>query len=234
MCLKIYLISMLFKFHNPRWNLVYSFLLKTKRVSRKLTLIIYNLECGFFRDRYAQMGVMLIIFYFGGEIFDLKSSCFEGLLFFPQTLIAECQCKQFWGLTFCCLGVALSCWCDDLLLVVIVLRLPVVSRRTDLVEGRRHYHFKRRSAELSWSQVGLLTQSLQRCRSRFACMRAYVNFVCVCVCVCMYVCVWTCIYVYICMWICIGTRMHVNTCVCVCICMFVHRFWVSVAVLQRV
>ena len=134
----------------------------------------------------------------------------------------------------CRLGGALSWWCDDLLLVVIVLRLPVVSRRTDLVEGRRHYHFKRRSAELLWSQVGPLTQSLQRCRSRCACVRAYVNFVFVCVCVCMYVCVWTCIYVCICMWICIGIRMHVYTCVYVCICMFVHRFWVSVAVLQHV
>lgn len=47
--------------------------------SRKLTLVIYNLECGFFRDRHAQMGVTLIIYNFGGEIFDLKSLCFEGL-----------------------------------------------------------------------------------------------------------------------------------------------------------
>ena len=53
--------------------------------SRKLTLVIYNLECGFFRDRHAQMGVTLIIYNFGGEIFDLKSLCFEGLLFISQT-----------------------------------------------------------------------------------------------------------------------------------------------------
>jgi hypothetical protein len=72
--------------------------------------------------------------------------------------------------------------------------LPVVSRRMDLVERRRHYHFERRSAELLWRQVGLLTQLLQRRRSRRACVRAYVHVVCVCVYMCMYVCVWACIY----------------------------------------
>ena len=65
----------------------------------------------------------------------------------------------------------------------------------NLLEPRKHYHFQRRSAELSWCQVRLLTQSLQRCSSRCACVHAYVHVVCVCiyvyVCVCsnMYICI---------------------------------------------
>jgi len=135
----------------------------------------------------------------------------------------------------CSLGGALSWWWDELLSAVIVLRLPVVSGRADFVDRRRHYHFETRSAELSWRQIRLLTQSLQRRRSRRACVCAYVHVVCVCVYVCMYVCVWTCMYVNICKCICIGICMHVYTCgVYVCVGMFVHRLWVLVAVLQRV
>jgi len=69
----------------------------------------------------------------------------------------------------------------------------------------------------SWRQVGLLVQSLQRCCSRCACVRAYVHVVCVYVHMCMYVCVWTCTYVYICMCICICIRMHVYPCIYVCV-----------------
>jgi len=65
-----------------------------------------------------------------------------------------------------------------------------------------------------------------------ACLHVCICTCCMCVCICVYVCV--CIYVYICMCICIGIRMHVYTCVYVCVCMFVHRFWVSIAVRQRV
>ena len=36
----------------------------------------------------------------------------------------------------------LLCCRDGVMLVVVVLRLPIVSRRTDLVERRRHYHFE--------------------------------------------------------------------------------------------
>jgi len=75
----------------------------------------------------------------------------------------------------------------------------------------------------SWLQVGLLAQSLPRCRSRRACVRAYVHVVCVCVYMCMYVNVQTCTYVYICMCIRICIRVHVYTCVYVCACIFVHR-----------
>jgi len=107
------------------------------------------------------------------------------------------------------------------------LRLPVVSRGTDFVKGRRYYRFEKRSAELSWRQVGLLTQSLQRHLSMRACVRAYLHVVCVCVYMCMYVCARTCIYVYICMCIFIGIRMHVYTCVYVSSCMFVHRLSLS-------
>ena len=130
----------------------------------------------------------------------------------------------------CCPGGALSWWFDELLLVVVVLRWPVVARRTDLVER----HFEMRSAELSWRQVGLLTQSLQHRRSRRACVRAYVHAVHVSVYMCMYVCVRTCIYVYRCLCTCIIWRMYVNTCVYVCVCILVHRLWLSVAVLWRV
>ena len=71
-------------------------------------------------------------------------------------------------------------------------------------------------------------------RSRRACVRSYVHFVCVCVYMCMCVCVRSCIYVCICMCVCICTTMRLYTCVCVCVCVFVHRLWVSVSVLQRV
>jgi len=74
----------------------------------------------------------------------------------------------------------------------------------------------------------LLARSLPRRRSRRACVRSYVQFVCVCVYMCMYV------YVYICMCVCICTSMRLYTCVCVCVCIFLHRLWVLVSVLQRV
>jgi len=128
----------------------------------------------------------------------------------------------------CCDGVMSCCW------LCLSLHLPVVSRETDLVEGKRHYFFEKRSVELSWCQIGLLTQSLQRRHSRRACVRAYVHVVCVCVYMCMYVGVQTCKYVYICICIFMDKRMHVYACVHLCSCTFVHRFWVSVAVLQRV
>ena len=80
----------------------------------------------------------------------------------------------------------------------------------------------------------LLARSLPRCRSRRACVRSYVHFVCVCVYMRTCVCVRTCIYVYICMCVCICTSMRLYTCVCVCVCIVVHRLWVLVSVLQRV
>jgi len=64
---------------------------------------------------------------------------------------------------------------------------------------------------------GSLARSLLRRRSRRACVRLYVHFVCMCVYMCMCVCVRTCIYVYICMCVCICTSMHLYTCVCVCV-----------------
>ena len=79
---------------------------------------------------------------------------------------------------------------------MIVLRLPFVLRRTDLVEGRRRYHFERRSAELSWRQVGLLTQSLQRCcPGVLASVHMYMVYVCAYMCVCM--CLYENAYMYI-------------------------------------
>jgi len=80
----------------------------------------------------------------------------------------------------------------------------------------------------------LLARSLPRRRSRRACVRSYIHFVCVCVYMCMCVCVRTCIYVYICMCVCICTSMRLYTCVCVYVFMFVHRLWLLVSMLQRV
>jgi len=76
----------------------------------------------------------------------------------------------------------------------------------------------------------LLLRSLPRGRSRRACVRAYVHFVCVCIYMCMCVCVRTCIYVFACMCVCICTCMRLYTCVHVCVCIFVHKLWVSASV----
>ena len=67
-----------------------------------------------------------------------------------------------------------------------------------------------------------------------ACLRAFISTFCMCVYMCMCVCVRTCIHVYICMCVCICICMRLYTCVCACVCIFVHRFLVSVSVLQRV
>ena len=62
----------------------------------------------------------------------------------------------------------------------------------------------------------LLARLLPRRRSRRACVRAYVHFVCVCVQMCMCVCVWLGISASAC------GRCHASTCVFVCICMHMH------------
>ena len=92
---------------------------------------------------------------------------------------------------------------------------------------------RKRSARLSWSER-LLARSLPRRRSRRACVRSYIHFVCVCVLMCTCVCVRTCIYVYICMCVCICTSMHLYTCARVGVCIFVHSLWVLVSVFQLV
>jgi len=56
----------------------------------------------------------------------------------------------------------------------------------------------------------LLARSLPCRRSRRACVRSYVHFVCVCVYMRMCVCVRTCICVCICMCVCICTYMRFN------------------------
>jgi len=139
----------------------------------------------------------------------------------------------------CSLGGALSWWCDELLLVVVVLRLSLFLMDGQLVCWPRRVTplqitADREKGRASWHQVGLPVQSLPCRRFRRACMRAYVHVVRVCVYMCMYVCVRTCAYVHICMCICICIRMHVYTCVYLCVCIFVHRLWVSIAVLQCV
>jgi len=106
-------------------------------------------------------------------------------------------------------------------------------RRTNLVEGRRHYHFERRSAELSWRQVGLLTQLLQYCRSSCwashavaavlsfqACLRACICTYCMCVCICVYVCV--CMNMHICIYLHVYMYRYTHASIYLCICMCMH------------
>jgi len=77
-------------------------------------------------------------------------------------------------------------------------------------------------------------RSLLRCRSRRACVLAYLHVVCICIYV--YVCVCSNMYTFcICMCMCIYIRIHVCTCVYVCVWMFLCRLlWVSGKVLRRV
>ena len=102
----------------------------------------------------------------------------------------------------CGLDGALSWWCDELLLVVVVLHLSVVPRGQAIgllaTKGiSLRITADREKGGASWRQVGLSAQSLPRRRftGRRACMRAYVHVVRVCMYMCMYVCVLTCIYV---------------------------------------
>jgi len=123
-----------------------------------------------------------------------------------------------------CLGSALLSWCDELLLVVAVLYLPVVSReRGKGTEGDIPpdcCSHEKKKCGASWRQVRLPTQSLPRCRSKRACVRAYVLVVCVCVYMCTYLFVWTCICVY--MYACV--HVYVYVCMCIHVYMYVYAY----------
>jgi len=139
----------------------------------------------------------------------------------------------------CGLDGVLSWWCDELLLVVVVLRLSIVPHDGQLgcwpqrVSPSRLQRTGRR-AELLGDKLGFPRSRCRAVVSDVLCMRSYVHFVCVCVYMCLCVCVQTCIYIYMCMCVCICICMHLYTCVCVCVCIFVDRMWVSVSVFQRV
>jgi len=139
----------------------------------------------------------------------------------------------------CGLDGALSLWCNELLLVVVVLRLSIVPRDGQLGWWPRRVSLSRlqrtgRRAEQLGVKVGFPRSRCRALVSDVLCVRSYVHFVCVCVYLCMCVCVRTCIYIYMSMCVCICIFVRSYTCVCVCVCIFVHRFWVSVSVLQRV
>jgi len=138
-----------------------------------------------------------------------------------------------------------SWWCDELLLVVVVLRLSVVPRWRAIgllvTKGIPLWiTADREKGRVSWCQVGLPAQSLSRHHFRHVlhaficklCMRVcmYV-FVCMCADMisvynaCVYVFVHLCVYTHdVCifvhrLWVLACGRCHACTCVFVCICM---------------
>jgi len=140
---------------------------------------------------------------------------------------------------------ALSWWCDELLLVVVVLRLSVVPRgRAIGVLATKGIPLQiaadREKGRASWRQVRLHAQSLLHRRFRRA-LRAFICTFCMRVCIYVYVCMCADMYIYIymcmCVCICICMRLYTMrfyTCVSAGVCIFVHRLWVSVSVLQHV
>ena len=109
---------------------------------------------------------------------------------------------------------------NELLLVVVVLRLSVVPRGRAIgllaTEGiPLQIAADREKGRASWRQAGLPAQSLQRHRFRRA-LRAFICTFCMRVCIYVYMCMCAdMIYVYICMCVCICTSMRLYTCVCV-------------------
>jgi len=113
----------------------------------------------------------------------------------------------------CSLGGGLSWLCDDLLLVVVVLRLFVVPRKRSNLKCclRRVNPLRiaadREEGEASWRQVGLGFHAVVP--GVFSCLYMYMLYVCVyiIVCICMYehvymyiyACVYVCMYIHVCM-----------------------------------
>ena len=86
--------------------------------------------------------------------------------------------------------------CDELLLVVVTLRLSVVSRgQTIGVLATKGIPLwiaaDREKGRASWRQAGLPAQLCGAIVSDVLCVRSYVQFVCVCVYMCLCVCVRT-------------------------------------------
>ena len=68
---------------------------------------------------------------------------------------------------------------------------------------------RKRSALLLGPQR-LLARSLPRRRSRRACVRSYIHFVCVCIYVYVCMCADMYIYIYMCMCVCMMCKMFIN------------------------
>jgi len=67
-----------------------------------------------------------------------------------------------------------------------------------------------------------LARLLPRRRSRRACVRAYVCFVCVCVYMCMCVCVRTCKYKFVCACVYVYVYIYAFIHMCMCMCMHIY------------
>jgi len=125
----------------------------------------------------------------------------------------------------CGLDGALSSWCDELLLVVVVLRLSVVprGRAIGLLATKGiplQIAADREKGRAFWRQVGLPAQSLPRRRFRRA-LRVFICTFCMRVCICVYVYVCghdICIYMHVCMYLYIYAFIHMCTCMCMHIC----------------
>jgi len=125
----------------------------------------------------------------------------------------------------CGLDGALSWWCDELLLVVVVLRSSVVSRGQAIgVLATKGIPLRiaanREKGRASWCQAGLPAQSLRRHRFRRA-LRAFICTFCMRVCIYVYVCtcadMYICIYMHVCMYLCVYTHVYVYVYAYLCI-----------------
>jgi len=100
-------------------------------------------------------------------------------------------------LSGCSLGGALLWWYDELRLAGCSALIRRSSRTGQLGCCPRkvtpRIAVDRKKVRASWRRIGLLMHSLQRCRSRRACVRAYAHVICGCVHMYMYMCVHTCI-----------------------------------------
>jgi len=125
----------------------------------------------------------------------------------------------------CGLDGALSRWCDELLLVVVVLRLSVVPRGQAIgllaTKGIPLWiAADREKGRASWRQVGLPAQSLPRRRFRRA-LRAFICTFCMRVCISVYVCMCADMYMYIYVHVCMYMYMYAFIHVCMCMCMHI-------------
>jgi len=120
---------------------------------------------------------------------------------------------------------ALLWWCDDLLLVVVVLCLSVVprGRAVGLLATKGiplRITADREMGRASWRKVGLPAQSLPRHHFRHA-LRAFICTFCMCVCIYVYVCMCADMYIYIHVHVCMYMYMYEFIHMCMRMCMHI-------------
>ena len=131
----------------------------------------------------------------------------------------------------CGLDDTLSWWCDELLLVVVVLRLSFVPRGREIrllaTKGiPLQIAMDREKGRASWRQVGLPAQSLPRRRFRRV-LRAFICTFCMRVCIYVYVCMCADMYIYIYVHVCMYMYMYAFIHMCLCLCMHICALIVS-------